>query len=130
MINYNTKTTKQLIQLTQKAFNAYIRHRDRFEPCINCNQFRTLQAGHFFSAGKYPNLRFNEDNVHGECKACNYYKSESHAYKYRPNLINKIGQERFDKIELLATSYNPPFKWNRWVLIELIEYYKDRIKHE
>ena len=59
----------------QKAFNAFIRERDKNEPCISCgklhppkqNSYRgngTWDAGHYRSIGSCPELRFDENNCH------------------------------------------------------------------
>lgn len=53
-------------------FNKFIRNRDSEEDgftCISCRQWKPinqLNAGHYYSC-KVENLRFNEDNVNGEC---------------------------------------------------------------
>ena len=82
------------------------------------------QAGHFYSAGKYPKLRFNEDNVHLQGKSDNYFNG-ANLLEYRKNLIYKIGIERVEELERLADqSKIQSFKWDRFTLIEIIEKYK------
>ncbi|KAA5961035.1 MULTISPECIES: recombination protein NinG [Pantoea] len=83
----------------QEAFNAYIRERDAAEPCISCGRFHDGQyhAGHYRTVGSNPELRFDEDNCHKQCSACNNHKS-GNLSQYRPNLITKIGQARFDRL--------------------------------
>ena len=90
---YRNKTVAQLIKIAVRHFHLYIRNRDQGKPCISCSKKTTLQAGHFYSAGKHPQLRFNEDNVHGQCLRCNYYMS-ANLLNYRINLIDKIGMDR------------------------------------
>ena len=65
---YSKKTVAQLRAIAVTHFHKYIRNRDAGQPCISCDSFTTLQAGHFYSAGNNPSVRFNEDNVHGQCK--------------------------------------------------------------
>ena len=84
---YRNKTVAQLIKIAVRHFHLYIRNRDQGKPCISCGKKTKLQAGHFYSAGKHPQLRFNEDNVHGQCLSCNYYKSGD-LLNYRINLID------------------------------------------
>ncbi len=94
-------TTSDWLQLLQTVFNAYIRERDFGKPCISCGTRKPVQmcAGHFYSRGAYPNLRVDEDNVHGQCnKKCNL-KLSGNLLEYRPRLIKKIGQQRFDELE-------------------------------
>lgn len=122
---YRDKSVAELIKIATRHFNAYIRKRDQGKPCINCGQFRILEAGHLFPTSTHSGLRFNELNTNGECKQCNYYDSQSHAYKYRPNLIKRIGQQEFDKLEFAASAYKRHMhKWTRYELIEIIEKYK------
>lgn len=83
----------------QTAFNAYIRERDADEPCISCGRHHQGQyhAGHYRTVGSNPELSFDEDNCHKQCSACNNHRS-GNLSQYRPNLIAKIGQARFDRL--------------------------------
>jgi hypothetical protein len=96
----------------QKAFNAYIRERDKNEPCISCQKHReetktmtgsNFDAGHYRSTGSSPELRFNELNCHKQCVNCNRYLSGNVA-NYRINLVKKIG---LDKVEWLEGNHEP-----------------------
>ena len=121
---YKNKTVAQLRALAVIHFHKYIRKRDEGKPCISCGSYTTLQAGHFYSAGNHPSVRFNEDNVHGQCLRCNFYLS-GNLIPYRQNLIEKIGQEKFDKLELnTQLSKRTSYKWDRFYLLEIIEKYK------
>lgn len=120
---YNKLSTPALKLKAIKVFNAWIRDRDKDYPCINCGKYKTLQAGHFYAAGKFNALRFNEDNVNGECLACNYYNSQSHAHGYLPNLIKKIGKERVEQLDYIAQTTRS-WKDNRFEFIYVIEKYK------
>jgi hypothetical protein len=62
-----------LLKKAQTVFNAYIRLRDKDNGCISCNTGSVEQASHFYSAGQFTALRFNENNVHGSCLRCNYF---------------------------------------------------------
>ena len=78
-----------------------------------------MDAGHFFSK-TFSALRFNEDNVHSECKRCNQY-DDQHLKGYEVRLKEKIGLKRFN---LLLENYNKPHKWDRQELLNLIAKYK------
>ena len=119
--HYRKCSIPTLVAKATRHFNAYIRERDGRLPCITCKQYRYLQAGHFYSAGKYPRLRFNEDNVNGQCIPCNYYGSGD-LLNYRNRLIEKIGIERVAALDDVAMIRG--FKWNRLELIYIIEKYK------
>lgn len=63
----------------QVAFNAWVRYRDRDQPCICCGKVfadgslpgGTWDAGHYLSRGHAPHLRFDERNVHRQVKGHN-----------------------------------------------------------
>lgn len=115
--------------LTQKLvriFNTFIRERDKGKPCISCGRFTELQAGHFFAAGHYTHLRFNEDNVAGQCVQCNYHKHGNQA-QYRIGLIQRIGEERVKQLEIKA-NLRTVNRYSRFELELLCEYYKQKIK--
>ena len=123
---YKAKSIPALLKIAERHFNAFIRRRDADQPCIACSQFKTLQAGHYYPAGHYPMLRFNEDNCHGEDLKCNYYSGD-HLIGYRKNLIARIGIERVEKLDMIAAiNKRTGHKWDRFTLIEIIEKYKKK----
>lgn len=111
----------------QEIFNTYIRKRDNGQPCISCGQYKTLQAGHFYTVKMYDGLRFDEDNVNGECAGCNCF-DDMHLLGYRDNLVRKIGEERFNALVEKAADYKKNgYKWTRSELLEKIVYYKEKL---
>lgn len=114
------KTLSKLKQDLQKVFNKYIRERDKELPCVSCGQYKTLQAGHYFAVSGYDGLRFDEDNVHGECARCNCW-DESHLILYGENLKARIGEERYLALCDRAKAYkmDNSFRWDRAELEEL-----------
>jgi hypothetical protein len=123
-----TKTLPKLKAELQLIFNAYIRLRDESKPCISCGEFKpNMQAGHFFAVGGYDGLRFVEDNVHNECPHDNCF-NESHLILYAINLKKRIGDERYELLIERASDYKcNGYKFSRSELIELIEYYQNKI---
>ena len=117
-------STPKLKIKAQQVFNEYIRARDFGKPCISCGSMNTSQASHFYSAGKYSLLRFNEDNVHLACLRCNYFL-HGNLIPYRENLIKKIGIELFEKLELLS-KIKAPVKNDRFLFQEIIDTYKEK----
>lgn len=109
----------------QQAFNEFIRYRDRLLPCISCGRHHDGQyhAGHYRTTGANPELRFNEDNCHKQCAPCNNHLSGNLA-AYRPALIAKIGQARFD--ELMGPHELP--KWGREDYIRIRDEYRAKLK--
>ena len=109
----------------QKAFNAYIRARDKGQPCISCKRTTgaKINAGHYKSVGANPELRFEELNCHLQCEHCNSFKSGNIDH-YRPNLIDKIGLENVEWLE----GPHEPKKYTCEQLKEIELKYKDKIK--
>lgn len=93
------RTRAEWLRLAQGAFNAFIRERDG-NLCISCGRHHQgqIHAGHYLSVGARPELRFELDNVHSQCSACNNYLS-GNIVLYRINLIKKIGLERVEYLE-------------------------------
>lgn len=120
------KSRPDWLKEAQKAFNEFIRLRDKDLPCISCGRYHAGQyhAGHYRSVGAYPELRFNEDNVHKQCSVCNNHKS-GNAIEYRINLIRKIGLE---KVEFLERHDHQPLKLSIDEIKELIKVYKAKCK--
>lgn len=125
--NFKRKTPKKdkpLSYYRLKAiytFNKWIRNRDKENGCISCGG-EIHDAGHYYSAGHYNQLRFNEDNVNGQCKKCNLFL-RGNLILYTVNLEKKIGKERIDKLHFLA-SIKKPVKYNKFFYMEIIEKYK------
>lgn len=97
------KTKPELTKECQKAFNAYIRERDKAKPCISCGKppnsnTNEWDCSHYRSVGACPQLRFDPLNAHKSCKYCNQYLS-GNIVEYRPRLIDKIGVEQAEWIE-------------------------------
>jgi len=88
------------LKKTQSVFNKYIRLRDFDAVCISCGRKHDGQyhAGHYRTVGGNPELRFNSDNCHKQCSACNNHLS-GNIVNYRLGLIVKIGLDRVNEIE-------------------------------
>ena len=112
-------------QQAQTAFNSYIRQRDAGNSCISCgrNTGAKMNAGHYRTVGANPELRFDEDNCHLQCEHCNSYRS-GNIEEYTPNLIEKIGQERFDR--LMGVHELP--KWKREDYERIRDEYRLKLK--
>nr|WP_276971594.1 recombination protein NinG [Tatumella ptyseos] len=93
------KPLSHWVNMTQRAFNDFIRARDG-EVCISCGSRSAVSyhAGHFRTTAKASQLRFNEDNCHSQCSACNTHHS-GNIGPYRLSLIAKIGTERVEALE-------------------------------
>ena len=114
------------LKALQVVFNTYIRKRDKDKGCITCGKSFNYKydAGHFLSVGAYPNLRFNEDNVHGQCVHCNQHLHSNNA-EYFIRLPVRIGLDRFNA---LLDQRKEPLKLTIPEIKILIQKYKQLIK--
>ena len=126
------KRIPDLIREAQTAFNAFIRERDRDQPCICCGRTGTnvdglhahgWDAGHYRSTGSASHLRFNEDNCHRQLVYCNRHGA-GRAVDYRVGLVARIGLPRVESLE----ASNEPHKWERDELIAIKALYVGRLK--
>lgn len=119
------KTKSDWLREAQTAFNAYIRERDRKQPCISCGRFHDGQyhAGHYRTVGAHPELRFVEDNCHKQCAPCNNHQS-GNVVEYRINLKERIGEKR---LEWLEGPHNLP-KWTIDDIKAIKSEYKQKLK--
>lgn len=112
----------------EKIFNKYIRLRDKDQPCISCDAEAgtyTMSAGHYYPAGHYKNIRFDEDNVHGQCWFFCNKNRHGNLSEYQPRLIIKIGEQAFKDLvqrRLVPAHFTIP------ELKDMIEHYKLKVK--
>lgn len=110
-------------KLTKTAVHAYVRQRDAGKPCISCGEpWRPdFQAGHYHKAELFETLKFNLDNIHGQCTGCNIHK-DGNLEQYNINLPLRIGHERFAALQGLAQIDKHQVKvWNIENLKEIRE---------
>jgi hypothetical protein len=88
---------------TKTAIHSFVRERDAGKPCISCGVLwnKEFQAGHYYPAGSFETLKYDLDNIHGQCIQCNLYK-EGNFENYTLRLPYRIGKEAFDRIVKLA----------------------------
>ena len=118
-----------LIKNTSIICHKYIRERDQYKPCISCGEpwNDKHQAGHFYKAELFSSLKFNEDNIHGQCQGCNLYK-EGNEGQYRVNLPKRIGKDRYKEINRLASLEKKiGFKYSRTELNKIKNYFKQKL---
>ena len=114
--------------ITKTVVHAYVRKRDQGKPCISCgcNWNPEFEAGHHYSANSFTTLKFNLDNISGQCFFCNN-KLEGNFSNYALNLPKRIGVERYNELVRLA-SIDKQFS-KVWDLENLKEI-RDNIKKE
>lgn len=99
------KRRADYVRDAQKAFNEFIRWRDRAagHTCISSGRpldwsGNQTDAGHYRSTGSAPHLRFDERNCHAQSKMDNRFLSGA-AVDYRLGLIKRIGLEAVEALE-------------------------------
>jgi hypothetical protein len=115
----------------QKAFNAWVRFRDRNAPCICCGRWPASasltggewDAGHYLSRGSHPHLRFDERNVFKQMKGCNRPGGTT-AASFRAGVVERIGLVAVEALE----ADNEPRHYKVDQLIALTAHYKQKLK--
>jgi hypothetical protein len=119
------KTTQDWLKEAQTIFNKYIRLRDMGLVCISCHQPpKKKNAGHYFSSGGHSNVRFDEDNVHLQCEACNTFLS-GNLLNYQIGIKNRIGAQKLLELQERA---HVTKKWTIEELKEIIQTYKTKVR--
>ena len=88
------------LKRAEKAVNAFVRERDREQPCISCgtNDASEWHAGHWKSVGANSALRYDLSNIHRQCDQCNVFKG-GNATEYEIRLPARIGQAEVDRLK-------------------------------
>ena len=118
------KTNQDWLKEAQTIFNKFIRLRDNGLWCISCGlPPKKKNAGHYFSSGGRSNVRFDEDNVHLQCEACNTYLS-GNLLNYQIGIEKRIGAAKL--IELQGKAHLEK-RWSVEELKEIIRIYKNKV---
>ncbi len=113
-----------LVKRAQFYCNKWVRLRDEGKSCVSCGTTDAkFHAGHYRPTSSSPEHRFNEYNLAAQCPQCNLFKS-GNLTEYRKELINRIGLQHVEHLE----SKTPTQKLDCADLLEIIEYYKGKIK--
>ena len=136
----------RLHELAVSKFNKSIVLRDLYRDgydnvmakCISCEvkivistsyDLGRVCAGHYFLSDRYASVRFDRDNVNLQCnQKCNRQLS-GNLSKYKIGLIEKIGEERFELLEIKHNQiFKPTWKFLVDMIFESEEISKQRIK--
>lgn len=125
---YKKYTLPELKKKATDCFNKFIRLRDQHKGCVSCDSRTFSDAGHFMSGGHYPSLRYNENNVHGQCKQCNYFL-HGNLNEYRKRITQRISEDELKMLDFEVLRYKQTgYRWDRFFLIETIIKYKEKLK--
>jgi len=123
------KTLSQYEAEAKTAFQKFIRIRDKDLPCISCGNSKTNDwaGGHYFAAGIYSGLMFDERNCHKQCNTnCNKYLS-GNLLEYRRGIILRFGQDFISQLEIDANLLRNR-KYTKQELIDIKKHYQQKIK--
>ena len=117
----------------QLLVNKFVRLRDHGKKCVSCNSILRspegkggfVDAGHFWSMGGYPSVRFDLNNLWGQCVHCNR-DLHGNLLPYRTKLIERIGRKQFDELATRAQQSN---KQSIPEIQDLKRLFKLKIKH-
>jgi len=121
-----------------KRFQEFIRYRDcndenRNWIMIDVEEFRNVHgcdAGHYFPKKNYPQLIFNEDNVHAQTWWWNYRQLNKIWLFYEDRMIERIWQERYDALRVLARNkelkYDTSYKTQKFYE-DMYEKYSEKL---
>lgn len=119
-------TRSKLVKKLDVLFSQWIRLSNADETgyciCVTCNNkffWKEIQAGHFMSRKHY-STRWDENNVHPQCVACNLYRA-GEQYKFSVFLGQYQAEELYLKSQQLV-------KFSNVELQEMIDDYAERLK--
>ena len=101
-----SKTLSDYKRELQTEINKIVRAIDYGQDCISSGRAfkENDQAGHFYSTGAQPGIRFNLWNVHSQSVSDNMYKSGNFA-GFRDGLIIRYGEDVANWISCLPIEY-------------------------
>lgn len=89
----------------QKEINHIVRIIDKGYPCIATGSLNgKMNAGHYYSVGSFPALRFNLFNIYIQSEHSNSWKAGDNI-RYADGLIQTFGQSHFEYIQTLRQKY-------------------------
>lgn len=126
------RTDAMIVHVQSKIVNPYIRERDNEAwggKSISDNG-RISDAGHYYSVGAKPGLRFCVQNIHGQSASGNRFKG-SDAINYRAGLVRRYGEAYVKELDHLAMLSEGVKSLDRYNVILIAETYlylkKERI---
>lgn len=124
------KTLSEYEAEAKKEFQKFIRLRDKDLPCISCGAKNCEEwaGGHYYAAGMYSGLMFDERNCHKQCNQyCNKYL-HGNLLEYRKGLIQRYGYHFIQCLDNDATALRNR-KYTKLELIEIKAKYRSKNKY-
>jgi hypothetical protein len=113
-------------KILQQLINKIVRTIDNGQPCIATGSTNgKMNAGHFYSVGSNPTIRYHLDNIHIQSEHSNTYKSGD-TLRYIDGLKNVYGESYFNYV--LDLKKIPPLKLSLEELKDFITKAKQVLK--
>lgn len=98
----NKPTAEMILHVQSYIVNPYIRSRDKalWGGSVS-DKGPIAHAGHYYSVGARPGMRFNPQNIHGQSVSGNMFKSGD-LLNYRAGLIRRYGEAYIEDLETQA----------------------------
>jgi hypothetical protein len=119
-VRWIDKSFKEMQQYVQtEIVNPYIRLRDieSFGKCISSGN-KIHDAGHYYSVGAFPKLRYCCQNIHGQNASDNRFKGAD-LLNYQDGLRERFGDAYFE--ELMYDIKTDSINWPKLTKTDLIE---------
>lgn len=110
------KSDETLKSKLDTLFSLYVRQRDSKDGvarCVTCGKYdhwKEMDAGHYISR-QYLSVRYNEKNVHAQCKSCNrFHEGMKDAYAlfliktYGKGILEELDKDKWKPV------YNFPYE--------------------
>lgn len=124
------RTRTEWLGILQSLVNQYVLYvKEAGQPCCTCGTTSALvkyDAGHCFTRGARPELRFELTNIHKQCSNyCNVNNSGKQA-EHKKYISERYGSEHLEKLEDRSkwTSLKDRFKDNESIKEEILRYRK------
>lgn len=130
---YGKYSKRQLVKKLDLVFSQWVKMNERLPigawSCVTCGTMYAsrdqIQSGHFIPRGYYA-TRWDEMNVHTQCKRCNGMRA-GEWLKYEFYLVEKYGRKEIEAMKsraLIGGGIMPP----KEVLIDKIEFYSKALE--
>lgn len=118
------RTDAMIIHVQTRIVNPYIRERDNevYHGKSISDNGRISDAGHYYSVGAKPGLRFCVQNIHGQSASGNRFKG-SDAINYRAGLVRRYGEAYVNELDQLAMLSEGVKSLDRYNVILIAETY-------
>jgi len=122
----DSKPRKYWYDKLQILVNQYVLHvRDKDKPCCTCgttNPDIKYDAGHCFTRGARPDIRFNLYNIHRQCsQECNVFGSGKQSI-HKEFIVRNHGNKVFDSLERVQPDLKTQFPNWQDIELEILRY--------